>query len=55
MATNHCAAGGGVAALECVRCGQGPEKHESLGQWQDGEPMLVNEAGQRFKNLKVGQ
>ena len=39
--------------LNCVRCGFAPAAHEDLGAWQEGEPMLINENGQRFRTLQV--
>ena len=53
MGSNHCGMAGGTDALNCVRCGHGPQQHEDLGAWADGEPMLVTESGQRFKTLRA--
>jgi hypothetical protein len=46
---NHCAGPGDPSQLNCKTCGWTPGAHEDLGGWQDGEPMLVTESGQRFK------
>ena len=51
--TNHCSGPSDTSLLNCVRCGGAPGAHDDLGAWQSGEPMLVNEAGQRFKSLSV--
>lgn len=48
---NHCAGPGNADVLNCVRCGFPPAAHEDLGSWQQGEPMLVDESGQRFRSL----
>jgi hypothetical protein len=36
-----------------VRCGHDASEHESLGQWAEGEPMMITEMGQRVRRLKV--
>ena len=36
MGSNHCGMAGGTDALNCVRCGHGPQEHEDLGAWADG-------------------
>ena len=36
-----------------MRCGFDASAHEDLGQWNTGEPMLVTESGQRFRNLSA--
>jgi len=52
---NHCSGGGGAEALTCTRCGEDAAKHDDLGPWERGEPLLVNEKGEKFKVLRRGR
>ena len=49
--SNHCSGPSDTTLLHCLRCGRDAAQHESLGSWEPGQPMLVNEQGQRFKTL----
>mmetsp|Transcript_8839 Transcript_8839/g.14812 ORF Transcript_8839/g.14812 Transcript_8839/m.14812 type:complete len:181 (-) Transcript_8839:169-711(-) len=48
---NACSMPGGPEILNCMRCGKDPGQHENLGAWESGQPMLINENGQRFKTI----
>ena len=54
MQTNHCAGSSDVGMLNCVKCGAAPGDHAHLGQWEVGEPLLIDESGQRFRTLQFG-
>jgi len=49
--SNHCSGPSDTTLLHCLRCGRDAAQHESLGSWEPGQPMLVNEQGKRFKTL----
>ena len=50
---NHCCGPSDASLLNCVRCLGAPSEHEDLGAWEPNEPMLVTEAGQRFRSLQI--
>ena len=45
-----------AGAVTCQRCGYQNMDHEDLGNWEEGDPMLVDEHGDgwRFENSVEG-
>ena len=48
---NHCSMGANLAAITCTRCDLDCNKHADLGSWVEGEPMLVDAAGRRYRHV----
>ena len=47
---NHCS-GPALTAITCTACGMTAAEHEDLGTWSEGEPLMVDAAGRRYRKV----